>query len=123
MKWQSAGHIKGHPKTKGDVIIGNDVWIGAEAIIMSGVNIGDGAVIGARTVVTKDVPAYAISAGNPARVVKMRFDDKTTSRLLKLRWWDWDDAKIERYLPLMLSTEIEVFLKVAEDDEVRCRQS
>jgi chloramphenicol O-acetyltransferase type B len=123
MKWQSAGHIKGHPKTKGDVIIGNDVWIGAEAIIMSGVNIGDGAVIGARTVVTKDVPAYAIAAGNPARVVKMRFDEETIGRLLELRWWDWDDAKIEKYLLLMLSTEIEVFLKVAEDDEVRCRQS
>jgi chloramphenicol O-acetyltransferase type B len=122
MKWQSARHIKGHPKTKGDVIIGNDVWIGAEVIIMSGVNIGDGAVIATRALVAKDVPAYSISAGNPARVVRMRFDDKTISSLLEVRWWDWDDATIEKYLPLMLSTEIDVFIKTAKDENFRTRQ-
>lgn len=116
--WESVKHIKGHPKTKGDVIIGNDVWIGNEAIVMSGVNIGDGAVIGTRALVTKDVPAFSIVAGIPARVVRMRFDEKTISRLVALQWWNWDKAKIERYLPLMLREGIAVFLDMAEREKI-----
>jgi acetyltransferase-like isoleucine patch superfamily enzyme len=112
--WKSASHVRGHPKTKGDVIIGNDVWIGHEALILSGVKIGDGAVVGARAVVTKDVPAFSIVAGNPARIIRMRFDDETIKRLLRLQWWNWDDMTIERYLPLMLSDNIELFLSEAE---------
>lgn len=110
-----AGHIKGHPKTRGDVIVGNDVWIGTEAVVMSGVRIGNGAVIGARSVVTKDVPPYAIVAGNPAREVRMRFDNKTIARLEAIAWWNWDDKKIKRNLPLLLSGDVECFLKSAED--------
>ncbi len=72
-----------------NVVIGNDVWIGANAIILPGVNIGDGAVIGAGTVVTKDVPPYAIVGGNPARVIKYRFDENTINTLLKIKWWDF----------------------------------
>ena len=102
--------------TRGDVVIGNDVWIGAEALIMSGVRIGDGAVIGARSVVTKDVPAYTIAAGMPAKVLRMRFDGETISRLEQLAWWDWDDSKIARFIPLLLSGDVESFLDLAESD-------
>lgn len=75
--------------------IGHDVWIGRDAAIMPGVTIGDGAVIGAHAVITKDVPPYAIAAGNPAKIVKYRFDDCIISKLKEIRWWDWDDAKIK----------------------------
>lgn len=114
--WKNAHHYKGHPKTKGNVVIGNDVWIGIEALIFSGITIGDGAVIGARAVVTHDVPPYAVVVGNPARIVKYRFDGKTSERLLNLKWWDWSVSEIERALPDMLSQEISIFLEKAERD-------
>jgi acetyltransferase-like isoleucine patch superfamily enzyme len=111
---EDAGYLPGHPHSKGDVIIGNDVWIGAEALIMSGVKVGDGAVIGARAVVTKNVPPYAIVAGNPARLVRFRFDQNVIDRLIRLAWWDCNDEQIKKLLPLMLSQDIEVFLAAAE---------
>ena len=79
---------------KGDIVIGNDVWIGYEAVIMAGVHIGDGAIIGANSVVAKDIEPYSIAVGNPCRVVKKRFDDETIEKLLELKWWDWDEEKI-----------------------------
>lgn len=79
---------------RGDIIVGNDVWIGYEAVIMAGVTIGDGAVIGARTLVTKDVPPYAIVGGVPAKEIRKRFDKDTISKLLQLKWWDWSVEKI-----------------------------
>lgn len=79
---------------KGDIVIGNDVWIGYEAVIMAGVTIGDGAIIGTRAVVTKDVPPYTIVGGVPAKLIRKRFDDATVERLIKLRWWDWEHEKI-----------------------------
>lgn len=79
---------------KGDIVIGNDVWIGYEAVIMAGVTIGDGAIIGTRAVVTKDVPPYTIVGGVPAKPIRKRFDDATVERLIKLRWWDWEHDKI-----------------------------
>jgi virginiamycin A acetyltransferase len=85
--WEAAFNIYDLP-VKGDIIIGNDVWLGYDCLIKNGVNIGNGAIIAARAVVVKDVPAYFIVAGNPARVVKMRFDDKTIARLQKISWWD-----------------------------------
>lgn len=112
--WEEGKNIVGHPKTKGDVLIGNDVWIATEAIIMSGVTIGDGAVIGARAVVTKNVPPYTVVAGNPAKVVKKRFDDKTIQKLLEVKWWNWNDSKIKAALPLLLNDQIDKFLKFAE---------
>lgn len=112
--WPAARALGGHPVSRGDVNIGNDVWIGAEAMILSGVSIGDGAVIGARAVVSRDVPAYAIVAGNPAQPVGRRFDEAVAARLLAVRWWDWDDARIERALPWLLSERIEDFLDAAE---------
>ncbi|MFO1241962.1 MAG: CatB-related O-acetyltransferase [Rickettsiales bacterium] len=91
------------PISKGDVIIGNDVWLGTECMILSGLTIGNGAVIAARAVVTKDVPAYAIVAGNPAKVVKMRFSDAVIAKLEDIRWWDWPQDKIERNLHILCS--------------------
>ena len=90
----NAQNISGHPKTKGDVCIGNDVWIGNGATIMSGISIGNGAVIGAEAVVTHSVPAYAIVAGNPARIIKYRFDNNTISKLEQIQWWNWPIEKI-----------------------------
>lgn len=79
---------------KGDIIIGNDVWIGYEAVILAGVTVGDGAIIGTRAVVTKDVPPYTIVGGIPAKTIRKRFDEETISNLLKMKWWDWSEEKI-----------------------------
>ena len=83
---------------KGDIVIGNDVWIGYEAVVMAGVTIGDGAVIGARAVVTRDVPPYTIVGGVPAKEIRKRFPDETIGKFLKLRWWDWPEEKIQNLL-------------------------
>jgi acetyltransferase-like isoleucine patch superfamily enzyme len=112
--WESARDTAGHPRTKGDVTIGADVWIGAEALITSGVTIGDGAVIGARALVSRDVAPYSVVAGNPAVVVKMRFDEQIVKRLLAITWWDWTDAEIERAMPDLLNSDIGHFLELAE---------
>jgi acetyltransferase-like isoleucine patch superfamily enzyme len=96
---------------KGSIRIGNDVWIGRGALLLSGVSIGDGAVIGAHSVVTKNVPPYAIVAGNPARVVKYRFDQATIDALLRIRWWDWDRSKIAEAIPYLQSTDIKAFVQ------------
>jgi len=103
--------INGHPSTKGDITIGNDVWIGFNVIILSGVTIGDGAVIGAGSVVVKDVPPYAIVSGNPARIVRYRFNEETIQKLLQIRWWDWPDEKVKENIHLISSDSIDVFLK------------
>ena len=81
---------------RGDIVIGNDVWSGYEAVILSGVTIGDGAIIGTRAVVTKDVPPYTIVGGVPAKPIRKRFDEKVIKELLKIKWWDWTEEKIAR---------------------------
>lgn len=91
---------------KGDIVIGNDVWIGYEAVVMAGVRIGDGAVIAARAVVTRDVPPYTIVGGVPAREIRRRFDADTVARLQELRWWDWPIGKIRENLPHIMQGEI-----------------
>ena len=121
--YESGRHLTGHPKTKGDVIIGNDVWIGTEAMIMSGVKIGDGAVVGARSLVTQDIEPYAIYAGNPARFVRKRFDDTTIRNLLELEWWNFSDEEIEELLPLLLNTDIQAFIAEAERRKAAGKQS
>ncbi|TIP49654.1 MAG: CatB-related O-acetyltransferase [Mesorhizobium sp.] len=85
--------------TKGPITVGNDVWIGSRAIVLSGVTIGHGAVVGAGSVVTKDVPPYGIVAGNPAKLIRYRFEPETIAALLGIRWWDWPDSQIEAAMP------------------------
>lgn len=92
---------------KGDIIVGNDVWIGYEAVILAGVTIGDGAIIGSRAVVTKDVPPYTIVGGVPAKSIRKRFSDETISSLLKMKWWDWPKEKIKKNIHLIQSGCIE----------------
>lgn len=95
---------------RGDIIIGNDVWIGFEAVIMAGVHIGDGAIIGARAVVTKDVPSYTIVGGVPAREMRKRFDAATVERLQTLKWWDWPEERIRQNLPYLQNGELDKLL-------------
>lgn len=90
-------------------MIGNDVWIGYEAVILAGVTIGDGAIIGTRSVVTKDVPPYTIVGGVPAKPIRKRFSDEMTSTLLKTQWWDWPEEKIAAHLKAIQSGNIEQF--------------
>ncbi len=92
---------------KGNIIIGNDVWIGFEAIILSGVTIGDGAIIGTRAVVTKDVPPYTIVGGVPAKPIRKRFSDYVISELLKLQWWNWSENRIKKNIAAIQAGQIE----------------
>ncbi|MCA8829872.1 CatB-related O-acetyltransferase [Hymenobacter pini] len=91
--------------SKGDTVVGHDVWIGHEATIMPGVHIGNGAIVATKAVVTRNVPAYAVVAGNPAQVVRYRFDEPTIARLEKLAWWHWPVEKITRHLALLNAPE------------------
>ncbi len=100
----------GHPSCKGDIIIENDVWIGAKATVMSGVTIHNGAVVAAGSVVTKDVPPYAIVAGNPAKVVKYRFTEEQIKKLLQISWWNWGEARIRECALDMWSDKIDEFI-------------
>ena len=102
---------------EGRVIIGNDVWIGEGATIMAGVSIGNGAVIGAKSVVTKDVEAYSIIAGNPAKFIRKRFDDTVIFKLEQIKWWDWEINKILNYKDLLLSKNIPLFIKTVEENK------
>lgn len=92
---------------KGDIVIGNDVWIGYEAVILSGVHIGDGAIIGTRAVVTKDVPPYTVVGGIPAKEIKKRFDDETIKKLQQIKWWNWPFDKIKQDLPHIMNREVD----------------
>jgi len=110
--FKEAQKFKVRHGTKGDVAIGNDVWIGMNVIILSGVKIGDGSVIGAGAVVTKDVPPYAIVAGNPARIIRMRFDEETIERLLQIEWWNWSLERVLATFPHLLSDNVLEFVKM-----------
>lgn len=107
-----AASFEGHPATKGDVLIGNDVWLGFGATVLSGVRIGDGAVVGAGAVVAKDVPPYAIVVGNPARVIRTRFSPVQIEALLQIQWWDWTMEKIREQLPTLLSGNVDRFIEM-----------
>lgn len=93
-------------KPRGDMRIGNDVWIGREAMILPGVTIGDGAIIGARAVVGSDVPPYAVMVGNPARLLRKRFDEETIAALLEIGWWDWPAEKIARNVAAIAGADL-----------------
>ena len=96
----------------GDIMVGNDVWIGYEAVILAGVTIGDGAIIGSRAVVTKDVPPYTIVGGLPAKPIRRRYDEETVARLEKLRWWDWPEAQVRRAIPLLQAGDLDALEKL-----------
>lgn len=100
---------------KGDIVIGNDVWIGFEAVILSGVTIGDGAIIGTRAVVTKDVPPYTIVGGIPAKPIRKRFDDETIAQLEALNWWDWDEETIRNNISAIQSGDIAALERVTRN--------
>jgi acetyltransferase-like isoleucine patch superfamily enzyme len=103
----------GHPTTKGDVIIGNDVWIGENVTIMSGVTIGDGAVIATNSHIVKNVEPYSIVGGNPAKFIKYRFTSEQIEKLLQIKWWYWDDDKINNVIPLLCNNNIDDFIRLA----------
>ena len=111
-----AKDICGAWDNKGDIIVGNDVWIGFESVILSGVTIGDGAIIGARAVVTKDVPPYTIVGGVPAKPIRKRFDDRTIEKLLSLRWWDRDETTVKKAIPAIRSGNVDALEKELNND-------
>ena len=100
---------------KGDIVIGNDVWIGYEAVIMAGVHIGDGAIIAARAVVTKDVPPYTIVGGTPAKEIRKRFDADVIQQLLMLKWWNWSTDKIRQCLPYIAEGKMNELLTINKE--------
>lgn len=115
-EWVSTYPHHAHPdeiSSRGDIIIGNNVWIGRNAAVLSGVRVGDGAVIGAHALVTADVRPYAIVGGVPATEIRRRFDDDTIDALLDLRWWDWSDEKVREFASLLQSTDVQRFLDIA----------
>ncbi|HPT21167.1 MAG TPA: CatB-related O-acetyltransferase [Bacteroidales bacterium] len=102
-EWDLQVHVTEAWDNKGDIIIGNDVWIGFEAVIMAGVTIGDGAIIGSRAVVTKDVEPYSIIGGVPAKLIRKRFSDEKIKELLQMKWWNWNEEKIRQKLPELMN--------------------
>lgn len=114
--WKESQSLEPSTIGKGNVLIGNDVWIGNNSVILSGVTIGNGAAIGANALVTKDVPPYAIVGGNPAKVIRMRFDDETIRKLQDIAWWNWDDDKINCYVKLLCQEDINLFIEKALSD-------
>ena len=110
--------VPGHPASRGPVVVGNDVWLGFQALVLSGVTIGDGAVVAARALVTRDVPPYAIVGGTPARVLRFRFDQSIIARLLALQWWNWPHDRIVAAERQLMSDDVIGFLDMAERGEL-----
>jgi acetyltransferase-like isoleucine patch superfamily enzyme len=113
--FKEASHITGYPRDRGDIVIGNDVWICYGARILAGARIGDGAVVGMGAVVTGAVPPYAIVAGNPARIIRYRFEQGVIEELLRIRWWTWQHEKVLRAAPMLASDDLGSFLRFAHD--------
>lgn len=109
--WEKADPAPGALPYKGDTVVGNDVWIGYEAVIMPGVTIGDGAIVAAKSVVVRDVPPYAIVGGNPAQVIKQRFPAEVVATLLELAWWDWPIERITRCLELITAGDVDALAR------------
>ncbi|WP_277054452.1 Vat family streptogramin A O-acetyltransferase [Pseudoalteromonas marina] len=110
--WEKSAPQPGDLPFKGNTEIGNDVWIGYNATIMPGVKIGSGAIIASKSVVTYDVPAYAVVGGNPAKIIKQRFDDKTIDALLSIAWWDWSNDKITAHLDAITQNNLDLLSKL-----------
>lgn len=113
---EKTGYDYYYPK-KGNTVIGNDVWIGCEACIMPGIEIGDGAIIGARSVVTKNVEPYTIVAGNPAKKIRKKFEDNVINQLMKLKWWDWPNEIIVSNAVHIVKNNMEKLLKIKDSLE------
>ena len=112
--WEKVMPEEGDLPYKGDTEIGNDVWIGYKATIMPGVKIGSGAIIASQSVVTTDVPAYGVVGGNPARLIRRRFDDSTVKALLDVAWWDWSAEKITAHLEAIVGSDLEALQAAGE---------
>ncbi|QYK07851.1 Vat family streptogramin A O-acetyltransferase [Shewanella mangrovisoli] len=117
--WEKAAPKPEDLPFKGDTRIGHDVWIGYNATIMPGVNVGHGAIIASQAVVTKDVPPYAIVGGNPATVIKLRFEPEVIDKLLAIAWWDWPIEKISEHLPAIVGADLSLLARLA--DEIHSR--
>lgn len=105
--WERVMPSLGELGLRGDTVVGNDVWIGYDSLILPGIEIGDGAIIAARAVVTRNVPPYAIVGGNPARLIRARFPEETVRRLRAIAWWNWDAGKISRHLEKIAGADLE----------------
>lgn len=111
--WERAQLGMNDLQTRGDTVLGHDVWVGYDALILPGVNIGHGVIVAARAVVTRDVPPYAVVGGNPAQVIKRRFDDATVARLLAIAWWDWPPETVTRHLEAITGGDISALERAA----------
>lgn len=112
--FKEASHIESYAISRGDVIIENDVWLCTNCIILSGITIGNGAVVASGAVVTRDVEPYAIVAGNPARVIRYRFDEPTRRALLETAWWDWPEEELKQVMDKLCSDKVNDFLDYAQ---------
>ena len=113
--WEAAIPTPADLPSRGDTVVGNDVWIGYDALILPGVKIGNGAIVAARAVVVKDVPAYAVVGGNPAQVLKSRFPPETVAALEQISWWDWPVEKVTRHLQAIVSANLAALQAAAND--------
>jgi len=111
--WESAAPAEGELPFKGDTVVGNDVWLGYDALVMPGVTIGDGAIVASRSVVTADVPPYAVVGGNPARVLRTRFAPDVVERLQRIAWWDWPAGRITANLSAITGGDVEALERAA----------
>ncbi len=109
----------GHPATRGDIVVGSDVWIARDALVLSGVTVGHGAVVASRSVVTKDVRPYAVVAGNPAREVRRRFPDEQIDALLRIAWWDWPEGRVLEHVDSLCAGDVDAFIRRAGADAGR----
>lgn len=112
--WEKVMPKPGELPYKGDTTVGNDVWIGYDATIMPGIKIGDGAIVASKSVVVKDVPAYAVVGGNPATLIKMRFEESIVDKLLHIKWWDWTIEKISAHLSTIVGSDVEELQKIGD---------
>lgn len=120
-KWSDAMPLSDYPfKQYKDTVIGNDVWLGYDVTIMPGVTVGHGAIVGAKSVVSSDIPPYSIAVGNPAKVVKTRFDEEAVELLLNLSWWDWDIDLIEKAMPILVKGDTSTMREFARQNGVKC---
>ncbi|WP_068171241.1 CatB-related O-acetyltransferase [Neokomagataea thailandica] len=115
--WPEAEDAVDDHTSKGGIIIGHDVWVGARAVILSGVTVGSGAIIAAGAIVTKDVPPYSIVGGNPARVIRYRFSEDVIQKLLAIAWWNWPEDLLRERMSALMNDDIEEFVRLYSVDK------